>query len=264
VKAAFSFRVPVPGLGAIPVNWLFLGLVGVASLALPPVLLLGAAGEIGLLVSLAGSSRFQMIVRSQRLATREQAKEWTLDQAVEVLSAGSQASYVEFRGKCQEILDFVARFGRIEEGARETYTLHLAELRRIYAKMLGLIEVFSRYASDWQRSDPLPEIAKLEKDLKQGEAPELLRKSREATLEVLKRRAQTREEISERSHVIQSELQRLEQEVALLRDQVILTRDPSVLSQSMDTASGLLEEHTNWVQENAALLQGLEEVSETV
>jgi len=259
VKEAFNIRVHVPGLGGLPVNWLYLVGVGIAGVALPPLWLAGAAGEIALLAGLSSSRRFQTAARARLKARHGAEDETALDTLVTTLSQGSRAKHDEFEAKCDEILSIAQRLGHADSDMLETYSVHLAELRKVYARMLMLLQLLFRYTADWERNDPAPKIEAIEKELAGDDVPDSVRKSREATLEILRRRLESRKQISARAHVIQSELARLEQQIALIRDEALLTRDPAVLSESMDAAAGVLEEHTVWLQENEALLEGLDQ-----
>jgi hypothetical protein len=258
VKAAFSLRVPIPGLGGFPVNWLYLLGVGVAGVALPPLWLVGAAGELALLAFASSHPRFQRAIRAQLKQAAGHMEEAKLGSMVQSLSVGSQSRSQGFDRQCEEILE-IARKAGANPTDLETYSIHLAELREVYTRMLGLTEMFARYSADWKQTDPLPQIGVIEKELADQGLSDSMRRSRQATLDTLRKRAKTREAISERSHLVSSEITRLEQQVALLRDQALLTRDPSVLTENMDSAAGILEEHTNWLQENAVLLQGIAE-----
>jgi hypothetical protein len=261
VKAAFNVRPQVPGLGSVPVNWLYLAAVGVAGLAFPPLWLIGAAGEIALLASLSNNGHFQTAVRAQRRLRRGELEEEQTEKLVASLSGGYRAKYERFQTQCGEVIQIVQRVGHMSEADLQTYRSHLSDLREVYAKMLALLDMLSAYSKDWERTDPEPQIRQVEAELEQGKLPEGVRASREATLKVLRRRAESRRAISARAHVVDSELSRLEEQVALLRDQALLSRDPSALSESMDTTAQILEEHTDWLQENMGLMESLEDLS---
>jgi hypothetical protein len=258
LKAAFNVRVHVPRLGGVPVNWLYLAAVAGASVAVPPLALVGLAGEIVLLTSLSTSGRFQTAVRAQRLAQQGGNEEAAMAANISQLAPGTRERYNAFAQKCEDVLQIARKLGQGSETALETYRTHLAELRDVYCKMLLFAEIMSSYSRDWDKTDPQPEIKVIEKEIADGKLPDPVLASRKATLEVLKKRAESRAEVSKRASVLRSETERLEQQVALLRDQALLTRDPSVFSESMDTAAGLLEEHNSWLKENAAFLQSLD------
>jgi len=259
VKAAFNYRMPVRGLGGLPINWLFLGAVGVASIVAWPVLLVGAGAEVGFLTALANSDRFQRSVRARKLQSHDEAVQDQLEVVAGGLSPGAQARYAAFGQKCSEIVEIARKLQPADGSELQTYADHLAELRSVYVRMITLLEVFSRYSVDWNKTDPEPAMRAVEKELERADLSDSMRRSKEATLEILKRRAESRKAISERAHVLHSEIGRLEQEVALLRDQALLTRDPSILTQSMDSAAGILEQHNTWLQENAAVFEGLQQ-----
>ncbi len=258
LKAAFNFRARVPGLGGVPVNWLYLAAVGGISLAAWPLLLVGAAGEVAFLTAMAGSAHFQRAVRAQWHARRGASTEADLVTVVAGLEKEARAKYKAFEDKCDDVLHLAQQLGKIGDTALETYTTYLTQLRMVYIRMLSLLETFARYSADWASTDPAPQIAAITRELQAKDLPEAVRTSRQATLDILQKRAQTRKDVLERAAVLRSEIGRLEQRLTLLRDQALLARDPTVLSQSMDDAAGMLEEHTSWLQENAALFEGLD------
>lgn len=255
LKAAFGFRLPVPGLGGVPINWLYLAGIGVASIVAWPVSLIGAAGELAFLTLVSNNGRFQRATRARLKQSEVRYEEDDLEDLVASLPEASRQRYIVFKGKCDEILQIARSMAQIEDTAVGTYAVHLGELRRIYTKMIVILNMFSRYSTDWERTDPAPEIARIEKELSDPSLSEAIRKSNQATLDLLKKRAESRKSIVERANTIRAEINRMEQQVALFRDQALLTRDPTVLSENMDTAAGILEEHTVWLQDNAALLE---------
>lgn len=261
LKAAFNVRLPVRGLGGLPVNWLYLAAVAGASLAVPPIGLVGLAGEIALLTSLSTNGRFQQTVRAQRLARRGDDAEEALNTLVAQLSSAARSRYDAFAAKCNDVLHIAQRLGQAGDSDLETYSTYLSKMRDVYVKMLACAEMLAQYSKDWQKTDPLPEIALIEKEVAGGKLPDQILASKKATLEVLRKRAQSRDEVSKRGRLLTSEIERLEQQLALLRDQALLTQDPSVFSQNMDTAATVLEEHNKWLQDNAAFLQTLDNVS---
>jgi hypothetical protein len=263
LKAAFNVRVKVPGLGGLPVNWLYLAAMAGLSIPLWPMALVGAAGEIALLASLSTNGRFQQAVRAQLLAQRGDHSEATVAALVAQLTPSGRSRYEAFAAKCGDVLQIARRLGQGSDSALGTYTTHLLELRDVYARMLVFAELLASYSRDWEKSDPLPEMAAIGKEIADGKLPEAVLASRKGTLEILKKRAQSRVEVSERASVLHSEIERLEQQVALLRDQALLTRDPGIFSQSMDTAAGVLEEHNAWLKENETFLQSLDHLSVT-
>jgi hypothetical protein len=257
VSAAFNHRVKVPGLGGLPLNWLYLAAVAGVSVAAWPLALVGAAGEVGYLAYLASHPRFRRIVQAQWQARRGEESDSRLESLSASLSPDSRARYQSLQAKCDDVLRIARRMGQADSADLDTYTTNLREMSNTYARMLALLDMFASYRKDWDKTDPAPQIAATEEELKKADLPEAIRASRQATLDILNRRAESRKEITERASVIASEAGRLEQQVALLRDQTLLTKDLSVLSQNMDLAAGMLEEHTSWLRENAGLLEGL-------
>jgi hypothetical protein len=263
LKAAFNVRVHVPGLGGLPVNWLYLATMAGLTVAAWPMALVGAAGEVAVLATLSTNTRFQQAVRARLLAQQDDHTEATVSALVSQLTPGGHAKYQAFAEQCADVLQIARKLGQGSGAALDTYTTHLMELRDVYARMLVFAELLASYSRDWEKSDPLPEMAAIEKQIADGKLPDPVLASRKATLEILKKRAESRVEVSQRASVLHSEIERLEQQLALLRDQALLTRDPSVFSQSMDTAAGVLEEHNAWLKENEVFLQSLDHLAVT-
>ncbi len=262
LKAAFNLRVPVKGLGGIPVNWLYLAAAVGVGVAEWPLFLVGAAVEIAYLTTLAGNRRFQQVVRASRLARREATTEADVEAATAPLSPEGRARYEALKRKCEEVLDIARVTANVDPGTLDSYTTNLTQLRDVYTRMLVLQEALRRYSSDWNSTDPEPEIRAIEAQLKANGLTDQMRASREATLAVLRKRAETRREIAARGEVVTSEIGRLEQQVELLRDQVLLTRDPQVLSANMDVAAGMLEERSEWLQDNAVFAETLGQLTQ--
>jgi hypothetical protein len=261
VAEAFNLRVKVPGLGGLPLNWLYLAAVAGLSIPAWPMALVGAAGEIAYLATMAGSQRFRRTVQSRWQQRRGDDVETNVEHLVGLLPTPYRARYDAFQQKCEEVLQIADQVSPSGDVALTTYTTYLAQLRGVYARMLSMVATFARYSADWSKTDPAPQIAAIEKELAGTGLSEAVRTSRTGTLEVLKQRQTSRKDIAERVEVMRSEIDRLEQRLSLLRDQALLTKDPSALSTSMDEAAGILEEHTSWLQDNSALLQGMDEAT---
>jgi hypothetical protein len=257
LSAAFNHRVHVPGLGGVPVNWLYLAAVAGVSVAAWPFALVGAAGEVAYLAYLSSHPRFQRAIQAQWLAQQGEQSASQLESLSASLSPDSRARYQALQTKCGEVLQIARRMGHADTADLETYNTSLTQLCNTYARMLALLDMFATYRKDWDKTDPAPQITAIQEELKKPDLPDAIKTSRQATLDLLNRRAESRKDIAERASVIASEVGRLEQQVALLRDQTLLTKDLSVLSQNMDLAAGMLEEHTSWLRENAGLLEGL-------
>jgi len=263
LMAAFNVRVPVKGLGGVPVNWLYVAVVAGVGIAAWPMLLVGAAGEVALLATLAGNRRFQQVVRAQRLARREAAAEAHAEVSVASLSPQARAQYEALARKCDEVLEITRGAAELDPGTLDAYTTNLAQLRSVHGRMLQLQEAFARYSADWEATDPLPEIRAIEAQLKADGLTDQMRSSRQATLDILRKRAESRQAIAARAEVIQSEIGRLEQQVALLRDQALLTKDPQALSANMDVAAGMIQERSEWLQDNATFVEALGQLTQT-
>ena len=83
LKEAFHRRLPVKGLGHIPVNYLGLAAFAVLGIANPGFWLLGGALELGYLTWMSSNPRFQKLIRGERMqAVNEDMSNIRLAQSV--------------------------------------------------------------------------------------------------------------------------------------------------------------------------------------
>ena len=93
VKAAFHRRVPVAGLGAMPVNYMGLAAFAVLGLLNPGFWLLGAAAELTYLLGVSSNPRFQKLIDAERTAVERTGWEDRVHDEVEQLSEKSAQRY---------------------------------------------------------------------------------------------------------------------------------------------------------------------------
>jgi hypothetical protein len=83
----------------------------------------------------------------------------------------------------------------------------------------------------------------------------------EAKIDILKRRAERQAEAQARGAHVDADLERIEQQVELLREETLLTTDAGGgLSRRIDTASSTLTETVQWVKEQEDTTAELDEL----
>jgi len=252
VKAAFHARLPMPVMGGLPLNYLFLALMGGASVAFPPVALFGAAAEIAFLATLSNNPRFQRAVRARMLRSARDEDESGVEQQVTQLRRYAK-DYATFAGRCQEIADIArSNFGPT---GNDAYEASLRDLRVMYARLLHMREVLEDHASPGSQEQIKRRIEQMKAQIADPNVPASTKEAEQQTLEILQKRLDTRAQIDERMRLILAEQQRLDEQVQLLKDEVILTRDPTVLSENVTAAASMIEEQSEWFKNNAMLLE---------
>ena len=109
IAAAFNLKVPLPGLGQLPLNKLLLAVFAVLGLANPGFWFLGAALETGYLLALAGNERFQRLVQGLRIGakSRPQRAEVGPERQLALIASldpASRSRYQNLTQTCSEVL----------------------------------------------------------------------------------------------------------------------------------------------------------------
>lgn len=257
VREAFNASPRIPGLGNIPLNWL--GLASVATLGLlhPGFLLVGAGLELAYLAALSNNPRFQNYVRGARLASRDAAEQ----SAAEDYTASRLASLSEDeRTRYNRLTKRISAVPRSGEGAQGLIANVAHQgLEVLRATYLDALLAASRLAAS---ADPArrrkvqdeidTEIRALEALGTDGDPR--VRRSREGTLEILRRRLANLDEAIRDHAYLHSELRRVEKQVALVIEEASLADDPADLTARIDHVNTTFGETREWMRLHRELL----------
>ncbi len=262
VKSAFNHRCDIAGLGGVPVNWLYLALVGGISIVAWPFGLAGLGLEAVYLGSMAGNPRYQMIVRSQRIQETTALQETEIDQMAYNLPTELNRRYCDFRDWCREV-ESIAR--TVDGGIADSYRKNLMSLRSTYVQLatgianIDKMEDDSQYSYSYgsrrnrtgEKEDLEGKIAAVQQaiDKLPEDAPYEQRASMEATIESLRTRQGMVKEKKDHLAVNLAELQRLDEQVKLMRDQVLVgSRDTSSLTANLEATCAVIDSHAEWLK----------------
>lgn len=262
VKAAFGYRVRLPGLGGMPVNKL--ALLGFAALGFinPGFWFVGLAGELGYLLFLSGSSRFQRVIQGQRLLERSAEWESKVRAQLRRLDPHSVNRYRQLARLAQTILDMATAQGEQPlVGVDDMRATTLHQLLWIFLRLLISRSMMLKNLRQVSATELRSEIQRLEKRLTRLDPSSSLAKSLQATLDIQRRRKQNLERAEQQLQLVDAELNRIEQQVELIREEALVTRDPAMLSTHLDAISGVLTETSRWVEDHLDFLGELNEES---
>jgi hypothetical protein len=110
-----------------------------------------------------------------------------------------------------------------------------------------------------ERPKLVKEIERLEKDAADPGLAEAVKRSKQGTLEIQKKRLENLDRVDEQRAVIESELERIEKQVELIREDTAMGREPLALSSRIDTVVNSLGETSEWMKKNADLLGNIGE-----
>jgi hypothetical protein len=258
LKAAFRYRPKLPVLGRMPLNQLGLGAFAVLGLASPGFWFLGVAAELVYVMGLASSSRFQAMVRGERILAARESYQEKVRAAHDRLSAASQKRYRRLLSQCQEVLGISEA---LDDGSltivRSARTGGLNQLLWIFLRLLTSNELLEDSMNRVDRQAIREELARLEERLGQAEPDSALARSLQGTLEIERKRLENLETAERSLQVIEAELRRIEQQVKLIREETVVGGKAEILSGHLDAVTHELSETNRWMEQNAEIFGSL-------
>jgi hypothetical protein len=260
VKAAFHRRVPVPGMGVMPVNWMGLAAFAVLGLLNPGFWLLGAAAELTFLLGVSSNPRFQKLIDAERLADARTGWEDRVHGEVERLSEESGARYRRLLAECRRILGISETLDAEEiGGVRGLRSGSLNQLLWIFLRLLRSRELIADNLAGVERKEIEREIQSLESRLGgiDHDRDAALARSLQGTFEILGRRLANLDRAAASLQVIDAEMGRIEQHVELIREESAVSGKAEALSSRLDAVTNAMSETTRWMADNAELFGDL-------
>ena len=240
--AAFLFRVPVSGLGSVPVNLLAVLAFLILGFALPALWLLGLGLEVAYLFSLATNARFQRLVDAGASASAAEKSEQWQRTIVERLPPESRKRVAELEEKVQRILylyhdiDTEAFIVDNNQEALEKLSTSYVQLLKARQTLCSLED--ARAAERRVRA----EVDALEREIAEPRLSPPAREAKTATLEALQRRLEHLERREGSLSEIDSYLAQIEAQVDLALESAALRGRQEAISADIDVASFLLDE----------------------
>lgn len=262
IKAAFNFGVPVPGVGDIPLNWLFMGLTGGLAFVAWPFGLIGGAVEITYLMTMASNKRFQSIVKSRMNYLKSCDKAEMISEMLYDLSKKEKEGLlyekcIGFKQWCDDIIKLVKEMDeRGMMGMAESYKESLSDLLMIYIKlslMIYNIKKNMENAGDEELDTKVKSYEDIMSKISEDRIEE--RASLQNTMDIINKRLVMREGLRRKEEAARIELLRMDEQIRLIRDQVLMSDDPSSLSINLTTAISILDTHSEWMKENNMIME---------
>ena len=132
----------------------------------------------------------------------------------------------------------------------------LNSLLVIHARLLLSRETLSAYMREASRRDLQTKLN--EATARRAAATsEPIQRSLDGNIEILKKRLAYHENANQNLVVIDSELERIENQVALIREELAMSRDPAALSARIDSVASTIGEANQFLINNEALFGAL-------
>jgi len=254
VKRAFHIRYPVKGLGPISVNkWLLFG-AAIVGFAFHPVWLLALAAEVLYLYSMATNPRFRNIIDAERIGADRAGLERRVGELRGQLDRKTLERFEGLVTRCRDILGISSLVEISVAPLEEAKRSGMEQLIFMYLQLLVGRATIDAHFPGADRETLSREIDALRKEAARPGISETLRKTKEGTLDIARKRLENLDRAVEQRAVIDSELERIEQQVELIREDTAMGREPGALTSRIDQVVGTLGETSDWLRKNADLI----------
>ena len=257
LKEAFWLRVPTPLLGALPVNALACAGVGILGFAEHGLWLLGAGLETAYLFALATNPRFQRVIAARDLVGQRAVMDRSHDELLAQLPPESRARLERLEAKVARIGSFLGADPDKDLLAESTLDA-LGKLAAVHARLLLAERHLHAARTETDPTALARQAAALERELAAPDHPALsptLVESKQATLDILRRRLANAQARDRSLAEVASDLTRIEAQVDLALEEASLhgTRPAN--------AGGHLNLLDDILASNAALSESLDTVT---
>ncbi len=251
LKAAFYHRVTVPGLGAMPLN--FMAVVAFLILGAAEWLrfghfgfwLLGLGLETAYLVFLSTHPVFQSVVDAmageQDLAQELQQAEQRRQQLIERLTPDGQKKFHALAKQAAKVTQLERASGTKEYLIKANWEA-LQKLLWMYLKLLTAWQNLQDSEHEEKEAQVKKQLAKLDHTLEDQALSATLRDSHLATREILQKRLQGFAQREEFLAKLDNDMARIEAQMELAVENAAMNGHGQVLSDEIDTVSSFLRE----------------------
>jgi hypothetical protein len=247
----------------VPPNLVGLGAFGMLGVLNPGFWVIGAGLELGYLLMLSTSKRFQRVVDAKDSFAKQETSEAQVNRLVGKLNAADQGRYRALEKRCQDVLENAKGHG--PEHASVDVQAHAEGLGRllfVYLKLLltrsAILHVLEGSESGMGKTLDR-KIADVTRQLNNAETANL-KKSLTDQLEILEERKKRHAEAREKLTFIEAELTRIQEQVELIREGLVITSDPDSLSRRIDQIGDTLGSTSQWIRQQQELYGATEEL----
>lgn len=214
VRRAFFATVPIPLVGRVPLNAIFVAAAAAAGLRYRAVWVFAAWLEAAYLLLLSSNARFQKVVDAEELAAAAADPELQRRRLAEQLTPGARERQASLERRCDRAVE-LARQNGVEEFVLQSNVDALRRLSWLHLKLL-----LARQALNLPEKQALPDAlraqaAELDRELADPSLPESVREAKRETRRILERRIELLDRRGLAMQQVEADLDRIEAEVDL-------------------------------------------------
>jgi hypothetical protein len=239
LKAAFLVRERLPLLGAVPVNLLAVAAFLVLGFGHPAFWLLGILGETAFLWALTASPRFRNVVDALEGEATAASSEKQLTALAGTLNEENHARRAALRRQLGAVEQAYGQFAANDPNAHDN--LHsLRQLETAFVKLLAARQHLTETNSRTDAAEIEDDLTHIEKELQANQLSATARASKEATLELLRKRLSASRQRAETLAEIESDLERIEAQFSLAAESSAIRAKPAELHLDVDLTSRMI------------------------
>lgn len=260
LRAAFSLRVNLKGLGSLPLNQLLLAGLVILGFGNAGFWFLGLACELAYLLILSGSQRFQRLIRGERLASDREKRAEEQSHLLASLDRLSRERYDRLGALCRSVL----RAAESMAGPLGVSGLppdSLGRLQWIFFELLISCQRLRGILERTSRAELEQEIKTIQDRLGREAEDSPVHRSLRGTLEIQQRRLDNIMRAEDGLRFTEAELDRLEKQVKLLSEETAVVTDPETWSLRVDGVMKSVQGTTQWLAEHTELFDSFNDYS---
>jgi len=240
LKAAFWVRKRIPLLGDVPLNLLLIPAIIVAGFIHPGLWLVGLGCEAAFLYGLASNTRFRKYVDSKSINKNKISLADERKELLEKLTDSGEKRYLKIEKRIAQTISNYDEY-KTENYIKEPNIRSLESLKWTYLKLLFARAAMLGEEGDQEEVNIRTQVQEIRNELGKQQANASVRKSKEATLQILEKRLQYFSKRTETLAEMDADLTRIEAQVELARDNSRLQAKPDTISMELDFASNSMQ-----------------------
>lgn len=240
LKAAFWVRQKIPLLGDVPINLIALPIIGALSFLHPAFLLIGLGFEATLVWVLASNKKFRELVDVPDDQAIEESKVAKKQELLSKLIDDDKQRFAYLEKRVEKVKETYKEF-ETPSYLSEPNERNLESLLWTYLKLLFAKEALEGREGEQNAYKVKMEIETLTEELNSGHMSHSVRKSKQATLEILQKRVAHFNKKTEAIAEIEADLMRIEAQVDLAYDNSRLQAKPDAISMDLELASDTMQ-----------------------
>jgi len=260
IKEAFFLNFKIPGLGKLPLNLIAVSGMAAWSFFEPVMWIPTIALETIYLVGISGTAPVLNSLREKENARKKELWEAKKIQMINKLSPAGRTRFRQLENIGKSIMQIYETSLRDSSYIDPQKVSIANQLLWLSLKLLTSKEAMISNVKGNTKEMLDVKIKNMEQNLER-EKSENLRKTLEATISTMKKRAETIDQFNEKIKGIDLELLRIEEQLAFVHSIMTIDAQPSGnnLSEQIDLAQDSIAQADEWMKTNTELFGSLEE-----